>query len=79
MTTDKKFNAFKSKTSINAKKYSERLPNIKYHPIIKRNYLNDAVEWVKISFIYNAEGFENYFSIGNFNSNSMTEKNKIPF
>ena len=31
---------------------------------------------MEVSFIYTANGFENYFAIGNFNSNSDTKKSK---
>ena len=77
MTSSQKFNAFKSKKHINAKLISERVPNVKFHPIIKKNFLKDETEWTKVSFTYNSGGFENYFSIGNFDPNSSTEKNKI--
>lgn len=78
MTTSKKYNSFHSNTNINAKVISERVPNMKFYPIIKAQYLDDSKNWTKISFTFKAEGFEKYFSIGNFNSNAKTEKRKIP-
>ena len=78
MTSSQKFNAYRSKTYIDAKTFSKRISNLKFHPIIKKNYLDNSKEWTKISFTYTAKGFENYFCIGNFNSNSSTEKSKIP-
>jgi len=78
MTTSKEYNSFHSKTNINARTIAERALNMKYHPIIKLQYLEDSKDWTKISFTYKAEGFEKYFSIGNFNSNAQTEKSKIP-
>lgn len=77
MTTSKEFNAFESKTNINAKVIAERVPKVKYRPIVTEQYLDNVNEWTKISFTYVAEGFEKYFSIGNFNSNSLTEKRKL--
>ncbi|MBO6879382.1 OmpA family protein [Winogradskyella sp.] len=78
MTTSQEYNAFQSKININAKAIAQRVPNLKYHPIIKSQYLDNENEWMKISFTYTADGFEKYFSIGNFNSNAQTEKRKLP-
>jgi outer membrane protein OmpA-like peptidoglycan-associated protein len=78
MTTSQEFNSFKSKANINAKAIAQRVKNMKYHPIIKMHFLDDENEWMKITFTYKADGFEKYFSIGNFNSNTQTKKLKIP-
>ena len=40
--------------------------------INKETYYREKLGWTKISFTYKASGFENYFSIGNFNSNRKT-------
>lgn len=40
--------------------------------INKETYYREKLGWTKISFTYVASGFENYFSIGNFNSNRKT-------
>ncbi|MBV7269027.1 OmpA family protein [Winogradskyella luteola] len=77
MATGEKFNVFKSKAYIDAKAFSSRMSNVKYHPIIKKEFLLNSSEWVKISFKYTAEGYERFFSIGNFDSNASTEKSKV--
>lgn len=40
--------------------------------INRENFYREKLGWTKISFVYEASGFENYFSIGNFNSNRKT-------
>ncbi|WP_430411096.1 OmpA family protein [Kordia sp.] len=37
-------------------------------------YYQEKLGWTEITFVYEASGFENYFSIGNFNSNWKTNK-----
>lgn len=78
MTTSQKYNAYQNKVYINANAISLHTKNIRYHPIIKKQYLDDENGWMKISFTYTADGFEKYFSIGNFNPNSQTDKLKLP-
>ncbi len=38
----------------------------------RERFYREKLGWTKISFTYKAAGFENYFSIGNFNSNRKT-------
>ena len=40
--------------------------------ISKNQYYKEKLGWTEITFIYEASGFETYFSIGNFNSNRKT-------
>jgi outer membrane protein OmpA-like peptidoglycan-associated protein len=40
-------------------------------------FFSDKVNWMKFSFQFIAKGYENYFSIGNFNNNSKTKKEKV--
>lgn len=42
--------------------------------IDRERFYREKLGWTKISFTYTASGFENYFSIGNFNSNRKTNK-----
>ncbi len=72
----KKFNAMKSNTNIRSKAISKRHPRIKFRPIFSKAFYDDDKEWMEVSFTYTAEGFENYFIIGNFNPNSSTLKSK---
>lgn len=76
MMTSEKFNAFKTKSYINAKHFSKRIPNLKFRSTFSKEFYHNDKEWLEVSFIYTAEGFENYFSIGNFNNNSNTKKSK---
>ena len=76
MMTSKKFNASKSKVNINAKHFAKRIPNLKYRPTFSKEFYNNDQEWIEISFTYTADGFENYFAIGNFYNNSDTKKSK---
>lgn len=71
-----KFSNSKNTTNINAIGIAKRVRTIKYRPTFSRTYFENIDGWMKVSFIYTAEGFENYFSIGNFNSNSATNKSK---
>ncbi len=40
-------------------------------------FFSDKNNWMKFTFQFTAKGYENYFSIGNFNTNSKTKKEKI--
>lgn len=40
-------------------------------------YFSDKETWMKYSFEFIAEGYENYFSIGNFYRNSRTKKQQV--
>jgi outer membrane protein OmpA-like peptidoglycan-associated protein len=40
-------------------------------------YFSDKRSWMKYSFEFTAEGYENYFSIGNFYRNPKTKKHKV--
>lgn len=40
-------------------------------------YFSDKESWMEYSFEFSAEGYENYFSIGNFYKNSKTEKQSV--
>ena len=37
-------------------------------------FYNNPEKWTEITIIYTASGYEKFFSIGNFDSNSKTEK-----
>ena len=76
MMTAEKFNASKSKTNINARHFAKRIPNLKFRPTFSKEFYDNDKDWMEVSFIYTANGFENYFAIGNFNSNSDTKKSK---
>lgn len=71
-----KFANSKSKANINAKAIAKRVPTMKYRSIFSRDFYDNDKDWVEVSFNYTAEGYENYFAIGNFNSNSLTKKSK---
>ncbi|MBC8757017.1 OmpA family protein [Kordia sp. YSTF-M3] len=45
--------------------------------ISKGRYYKEKLGWTEITFMYEASGFENYFSIGNFNSNRKTNLIKM--
>lgn len=45
--------------------------------INKNRYYQEKLGWAEITFTYEAQGFENYFTIGNFNSNRKTNKIKM--
>lgn len=76
MMTAEKFNATKSKENINAKHFVKRIPNLTFRPTFSKEFYNNDKDWIEVSFTYTAEGFENYFAIGNFNSNSNTKKSR---
>lgn len=76
MITSEKFNASKSKTNINARHFAKRIPNLKFRPTFSKDFYDNDKAWMEVSFMYTADGFENYFAIGNFNSNSDTKKSK---
>ena len=40
-------------------------------------FYDNTKEWMKVTFEYKAEGFEKFFTIGNFKSNAATEKKQI--
>lgn len=71
-----KFTNSKSRTYINAKGIAKRHRNVKFRPTFSKEFYSNTKEWMEVSFTYTAEGFENYFSIGNFNNNSQTKKIK---
>ncbi|WP_405574368.1 OmpA family protein [Winogradskyella sp. Asnod2-B02-A] len=75
MMTSKKAN-FKANTNINAKHISKHHPTLKFRPIFNKDFYDNDKEWIEVSFTYTADGFENYFTIGNFNTNSDTDKSK---
>jgi len=76
MMTSEKYNASKSKININAKHFANRIPNLKFRPTFSKEFYDNDKTWMEVSFMYTADGFENYFAIGNFNSNSDTKKSK---
>lgn len=45
--------------------------------ISRNRYYKEKLGWTEITFTYEASGFENYFSIGNFNSNRKTNTVKM--
>ena len=45
--------------------------------IDSERFYQEKLGWTKITFTYTAKGFENYFSIGNFNSNWKTNKIQV--
>lgn len=45
--------------------------------IDRERFYREKLGWTKITFTYTASGFENYFSIGNFNSNRKTNLIKM--
>ncbi|WP_417875416.1 OmpA family protein [Winogradskyella sediminis] len=76
MMTSEKFNASKSKTSINARNFAKRIPNLTFRPTFHKEFYDNDKDWMEVSFVYTAHGFENYFAIGNFNTNADTKKSK---
>ena len=75
MMTSKKAN-FKPNTNINAKLIAKHHPSLAFRPTFSKEFYDNDKEWIEVSFTYTAEGFENYFAIGNFNTNSNTKKSK---
>ena len=47
-----------------------------FFKIENSNYYDNKDKWIKVSFVYEALGFEAFFIIGNFNTNMKTEKRK---
>ncbi|MFK7748376.1 MAG: OmpA family protein [Kordia sp.] len=45
--------------------------------IDRERFYREKLDWTKITFTYTASGFENFFSIGNFNSNRKTNLIKM--
>ena len=43
----------------------------------RKGFIDDQINWVKLSTQYIASGFENYFIIGNFDKNSTLKKLKV--
>ncbi|WP_458628338.1 OmpA family protein [Winogradskyella sp. PC D3.3] len=76
MMTSERFNASKSKTNINAKHFAKRIPNLTFRPTFSKAFYDNDKDWMEVSFLYTANGFENYFAIGNFNTNADTKKSK---
>ncbi|WP_418636777.1 OmpA family protein [Winogradskyella sp.] len=76
MMTSEKFNASKSKTNINARHFAKRIPNLTFRPTFSKEFYDNDKDWMEVSFLYTANGFENYFAIGNFNTNTDTKRSK---
>ncbi|WP_178991592.1 OmpA family protein [Winogradskyella schleiferi] len=74
MMTSEKFNTFKSKVNLNAKLLAKRIPNLKFRPTFNKTFYDSSKDWMEVTFTYTADGFENYFVIGNFNTNADTKK-----
>lgn len=74
MMTSEKFATSRSKVTINARSFEKHHPTLKFRPIFNKEFYENDKEWMEVSFSYTANGFENYFAIGNFNSNSETKK-----
>lgn len=47
------------------------------HNIETTTFYDDTLAWTKVSFTYKAEGFEKYFTIGNFNANQETKTKQV--
>ncbi|EPR72428.1 outer membrane protein, OmpA/MotB family [Winogradskyella psychrotolerans RS-3] len=76
MMTSEKFNASKSKVNINAKNFAKRIPNLTFRPTFSKEFYDNDKDWMEVSFLYTANGFENYFALGNFKTNADTKKSK---
>ncbi|NRR91331.1 OmpA family protein [Winogradskyella undariae] len=75
MFTSTKAN-FKANINIYAKHIAKRHPRLTLRSTFNKEFYDNDKEWVEVSFTYTAQGFENYFAIGNFNNNSDTKKSK---
>jgi len=51
--------------------------NYKFLESDKIEFYEETKGWIKINYVFTAQGFENYFSIGNFSSNIKTKKNRL--
>ncbi|MEZ4855299.1 MAG: OmpA family protein [Gelidibacter sp.] len=76
MTSSKRFNNQSDKT-INAKRISKKVLGFAYVPFFSKESYSNKKEWIKMTSIYNASGFENFFIIGNFNNNSSSKIEKL--
>lgn len=62
---------------INAEKIAKKSSNLNYIKIKDKASLSNKTEWSKIEFVYEAKGFERFFTIGNFENNKNTELEKF--
>ena len=72
----RKYTNSKSNKTINAKGIAKRVPTMKFRSIFSKAFFDNDKDWTEVTFTYTAEGFENYFAIGNFNQNATTKKSK---
>ena len=62
---------------INIKRLSKQAVASRFLEIPNDGFYTDKVNWIKVEVDYEALGFENYFTIGNFNANRKTKKQHV--
>lgn len=62
---------------IDVEKLSKKTKLLKSLQFANEGFVTDTINWIKFTAQYKASGFENYFTIGNFDSNSKLEKLKV--
>ncbi|MCB0437296.1 MAG: OmpA family protein [Mangrovimonas sp.] len=74
-------NAEENKFSNLSEKYINlnelRVKDYGIQTVESHTYFEEMESWQKISFTYQAKGFETFFTIGNFNANSETEYHQL--
>ena len=71
------YNAYRhiSKKHIKPNKYTKG--GFQLNDITSKSFYDDKVNWIEISTEFTANGFENYFTIGNFQPNNKTTKREL--
>ncbi|MCC1483367.1 OmpA family protein [Winogradskyella immobilis] len=64
-----------SKKYIKPNKYTKG--EFQLNDIASKSFYDDKVNWIEISTEFTANGFENYFTIGNFKPNNKTTKREL--
>lgn len=62
---------------IDIEKLSKKTMLIKNLQFANKGFVTDTINWIELKAQYKASGFENYFTIGNFESNSKLKKLKV--
>lgn len=69
------FNSNKIESTVIPKKLTNK--GFKLFSDLNNRWYSDTNNWMKFSFEFTSQGYENYFSIGNFHKNSKTKKEKL--
>lgn len=69
------FNSNNIETTIKPKKITDK--KFELFSNSEGTFYSNKDNWTKFSFEFTSKGYENYFSIGNFNTNRKTQKQKV--